>query len=326
MSKTANEKHNISAAHKAERRIKVRNVILLFITALIWGCAFVAQKKGGEDIPFTFNSVRSFIGGLVLIPSIFVLDRLGLTKGKPKSPQERKLLIKGGILCGLALCVASNLQQLGMYYGSEASKASFLTTLYILMVPILGLFLKRKCSFNIWIGVVIALVGMYLLCVKGNITEIEGSDLLLIATAFVFSLHIIIIDHFTPKVDGVRMSCIQLFVAGALTMIPAYFFDISYKVGSVDKWAEILFSGDIWISILYAGIMSSGIAYTLQIIGQNKLNPAVAALIMSFESVFGTVASWIILGERLSFKECMGCVLIFVAVVIAQVRFGSKKK
>lgn len=292
---------------------------------MIWGCAFVAQKKGGENIPFTFNSIRSFVGGIVLIPAIFILDKIGLTRGKPKNAKERKTLIIGGILCGLALCVASNLQQLGMYYGSEASKASFLTTLYILMVPILGLFVKKKCPGNVWVGVVVALVGMYLLCVKENLTDIKGSDLLLIATAFVFSLHIIIIDYFTPKVDGVRMSCIQLFVAGVLTMIPAYFFDIRLMVGSMGEWSQILMSRDIWISILYAGIMSSGVAYTLQIIGQNKLNPAVAALIMSFESVFGTIASWIILGERLSFKECLGCTLIFVAVVIAQLRFKKKK-
>ena len=264
-----------------EKNIKIRNIGLLFVTAFIWGCAFVAQKKGGENVPFTFNAIRSFVGGLVLVPSIFILDKLGMTRGKPKTKQERKTLLLGGLLCGLALCVASNLQQLGMYYGSSASKASFLTTLYILMVPILGLFVRRKCRFNVWIGVALAVVGMYLLCVKESITDIEPSDLILIATAFVFSLHIIIIDHFTPKVDGVR----------------------------------------IWISILYAGIMSSGIAYTLQIIGQNKINPAVAALIMSFESVFGVLASWVILGERLSVKEMIGCALIFAAVIVAQVRF-----
>ena len=306
---------------KKEQKLKIRNINLLLLTALIWGCAFVAQKKGGENVPFTFNAIRSFVGALVLVPSIWVLDRLGLTRGKPKTHKERRTLIRGGIFCGLALFVASNLQQLGMYYGSSASKASFLTTLYIIIVPLLGLFVGRKCRINVWIAVAIAVVGMYLLCVKESITSVEPSDLLLLATAFVFALHILVIDHYTPKVDGVRMSCIQLFVTGVLTSILAYCFDVQFQLGSISAWAGALADRDIWIAILYAGIMSSGIAYTLQIIGQNHINPAIAALIMSFESVFGALASWIILGERLSPKEMVGCGLIFAALLVAQMKW-----
>ena len=310
------------------KKTKIRNSGLLVITAIIWGVAFVAQLSGGEAVgPFTFNAIRSIIGGLTLIPAIMVLDKFKITRGTPKSKEEKKTLVIGGVLCGLFLCLASNVQQVGLFLGKSAGKAGFLTTLYILLVPILGLFLKRKCRWNVWVGVVIAIVGMYLLCFKGSISSLELADGLLILTSLLFSFHILVIDHFTPKVDGVRMSLIQLFVCGLLTIIPSYFYDFNIlNHGDFTKWMTPLGNINSWIPILYAGILSSGVAYTLQIIGQNKINPTVASLIMSLESVVSVIAGWIILGDALSLRELIGCGLIFTAVCIAQLRLNLIKK
>ncbi len=309
------------------KKTKIRNSGLLLITAFIWGIAFVAQLSGGNAVgPFTFNAIRSLLGCVALIPVIFVLDKMGITRGAPKNKEEKKTLIVGGILCGLALCLASNVQQVGLLLGQSAGKAGFLTTLYILTVPILGIFFKRKCRWNVWVGVVIAIVGMYLLCFKGSFSSFKLGDGLLLLTSLLFSFHILIIDYYTPKVDGVRMSIIQLLVCGVITLIPMYFYDINVHFGSFTKWAEPLAKFESWIPILYAGILSSGVAYTLQIIGQNKINPTVASLIMSLESVFSVIAGWVILGDKLSPRELLGCGLIFTAVCIAQLRFSMFKK
>ncbi|MBR2213800.1 MAG: DMT family transporter [Eubacterium sp.] len=309
------------------KKTKIRNSGLLLITAFIWGIAFVAQLSGGNAVgPFTFNAIRSLLGCVALIPVLLVLDKMGVTRGTPKNSQEKKTLIVGGILCGLALCLASNVQQVGLLLGQSAGKAGFLTTLYILLVPILGIFLKRKCRWNVWVGVVIAIVGMYLLCFKGNLSSFKLGDGLLLLTSLLFSFHILIIDYYTPKVDGVRMSIIQLLVCGTVTLIPMYFYDINVHFGSFAKWAEPLTRFESWIPILYAGILSSGVAYTLQIIGQNKINPTVASLIMSLESVFSVIAGWVILGDKLSPRELLGCGLIFTAVCIAQLRLNIKKR
>ena len=309
------------------KKTKIRNSGLLVITAFIWGIAFVAQLTGGNAVgPFTFNAIRSLLGCLALIPVLLVLDKMGVTHGAPKNKKEKKTLIVGGILCGLALCLASNVQQIGLLLGQSAGKAGFLTTLYILIVPILGIFFKRKCRWNVWVGVVIAIVGMYLLCFKGSLSSFKLGDGLLLLTSLLFSFHILIIDYYTPKVDGVRMSIIQLAVCGLVTIIPTYFYDINVLYGSFDKWFEPLTKFDSWIPILYAGILSSGVAYTLQIIGQNKINPTVASLIMSLESVFSVIAGWIILGDKLSPRELLGCGLIFTAICVAQLRFSMFKK
>lgn len=294
-----------------------RNSLLLVLTAFIWGTAFVAQSTGGDAVgPFTFSFLRSIIGGTVLIPSILFLDRLKLTKTSNKEVKSDKNLIKGGILCGIILFVASNLQQVGIYLGCNVGKAGFLTACYILLVPILGLFLKKTCGINVWIGVVLAVIGLYLLCINGSFS-IELRDGLLLLCALTFAVHILVIDHFTVIVDGVRMACIQFFTCGVLSAIPMLLTECK-----PDQVAA-LGSLSTWIAILYAGLLSSGVAYTLQIVGQEDLNPAVASLIMSLESVFSVLAGWVILHQVLSFKEIAGCLLIFAAIILAQL--PSKK-
>lgn len=301
---------------------KRRNSLILALTSFIWGISFVAQSEGGDAIgPYSFNCVRSIIGSLFLIFIISITDRFGITK-KPEDKKAQKTLLTGGVLCGIVLCIATNLQQMGIYLGTSSGKAGFLTACYILLVPILGLFFKKKCGINVWIAVAISLVGLYLLCIDGAF-RLQFSDTLVILCALCFSIHILVIDHFSPMVDGLRMSCIQFMVTGLLTAIPMFMTE--FKSG-VQIWFSAFCTWAAWIPLLYAGIFSCGIAYTLQIIGQKGVNPTIASLIMSLESVFSVLAGWLILHEKLSAKELTGCVLIFGAVILSQLPAGTTMK
>lgn len=305
---------------------KIRNSFLLVLTAFIWGIAFVAQSKGGDAVgPYSFNCIRSLLGGLVLIPVIKILDSLGLSSKKPKTKEEKRTLLKGGICCGIALFLASTTQQVGIYLGSGAGKAGFLTATYILLVPIIGIFIGKKCGWNIWIGVLLALVGLYRLCM-GDGMSLATSDILIIICALLFSFQILFVDKFSPICDGVRLSCIQFFVSGILGCFPTFFIDMKHSISGIRAWAPAFTTLDAWIPILYAGIFSCGVAYTLQIIGQDGLNPTVASLLMSLESVFSVIAGAIILGERMSVRELSGCGLIFVAICLAQIPFEKLKR
>ena len=296
-------------------RKTIRYSFLLVITALIWGVAFAAQSVGGEAVgPYTFNCIRSFIGAAVLIPVIRFREK------KYGKNENKKLLIIGGILCGVVLCIASNLQQLGITAGASVGKAGFLTACYIIFVPIIGVFIGKRCTPNIWIGTALAVIGLYLLCVKGGF-RLVWSDILLILCAVVFSIHILVIDRFGSAADPIKMSCIQFFVCGVLTAFPMLLCDMRPDIGA---WVEPLAAWQSWIPILYAGIFSCGAAYTLQIAAQPKLNPTVASLILSLESVFSALAGWLILGQALSIKEISGCALIFIAIVIAQIPYNKK--
>lgn len=304
--------------------LKIRNSFLLMIAALIWGTAFVAQSEGCDAIgPYAFNCVRSFIGTGALLVVIFVLDKLGLSKKKPQTKEEKKLLLKGGVSCGVVLFVAANLQQVGLYYGTSAGKAGFLTACYILLVPIIGIFLKKKCGWNIWIGVGLTVVGLYLLCMSGSLT-LQFSDGLVLICALFFAIQIMIVDYYSPLVDGVRLSCIQFAVCALLGLIPTVCVDIGFAPNAFWEWIPLLMTWDAWSALLFAGVMSSGVAFTLQIIAQNGLNPTVASLIMSLESVFAVLAGWLILHERMTGREIVGCVLIFGAIVLAQVPMKRK--
>lgn len=327
----------------------LRQSCFLFLTATIWGIAFVAQSVGLDYVgAFTFNAVRSLIGSIVLIPCIVFLNRLksssgtsfSTTRRAARAPLQRhnstaracasktsgkitsdnkhtgsddtKTLLKGGVLCGIILCIASNLQQFALNYTTVA-KAGFITSLYIIIVPILGIFLHKKAGLKIWLAVFIALTGMYLLCSKGDKFTLQRGDLYLLGSAFVFSLHILTIDHFSPKTDGVKLSCIQFFVCSLLSGVGMIIFE-KPNIGSIL---------DAWLPIIYAGILSCGVAYTLQIVGQNGMNPTIASLILSLESVVSLIAGWIILGQKLSAKELGGCALVFAAIILAQVPVKS---
>nr|WP_291233789.1 DMT family transporter [Frisingicoccus sp.] len=290
-----------------------KNTFLLLLTAFIWGVAFVAQSVGMDYVgPLTFNAVRFIIGAIFLIPCIAFLDKLkekenqAAGKNTPAAPQNKKVLITGGICCGIAIAAASTLQQYGIAY-TTVGKAGFITALYIVIVPILGIFLKKKPRLIIWFSVLLALVGLYFLCMTDSLSFSKGDTLVLLC-AFVFSLHIMIIDHFSPMVDGVRMSCIQFAVAGILCGIPALIFEHPTFSSLIAAWAPVL----------YAGILSCGVAYTLQIVAQKNYDPTVASLLLSLESVFSVLAGWVILHQSLSPREIFGCVLVFIAIILVQ--------
>lgn len=292
-------------------KINWKNPVLLLITAMIWGVAFVAQSVGMDYIgPFTFNCVRNIIGGVVLIPCIWFLNKWK-EKDSPKEDKEKmedkKTLLIGGICCGVALCLASNMQQIGIQY-TTVGKAGFITALYIVIVPIIGVFLKKKCGMQVWIGVAVALAGFYLLSVKEGF-KLEAADTYLLGSAVLFSIHILVIDYFSPKTDGVKMSCIQFFVCGILSGVVMLF----RETPSMER----IFAA--WLPILYAGVLSCGVAYTLQIVGQKDFNPTIASLILSLESVFSVLAGWIILKQALTGREIAGCILIFCAIILAQI-------
>lgn len=290
----------------------MRNTLLLFLTAFIWGVAFVAQSVGGEQVGcFTFNGVRSLIGAVVLLPVIAFLDGQKKRELGEKEFQAQKgdfkTLLLGGVCCGVMLCIASNFQQYGISF-TTVGKAGFITALYIIIVPVLGLFMKKKVGAKIWIGVALATAGLYLLCMTSESFSVSKGDLLVLVCAGFFSLHILIIDHFSPKCDGVRLSCIQFFVCGVISMAAAFLFETPNLTA--------ILSG--WLPILYAGVMSCGVAYTLQIIGQKNMDPTVASLILSLESVFSVLAGWGLLNQKLSARELFGCVLMFAAILLAQ--------
>ena len=285
--------------------------LLLILAAFIWGTTFVAQKEGLEQIGnFTFLALRSYLAVVVLAPVSFFIYKNNKKKlgdgdhGENKTFFSKRLML-GGVLCGATVCMASLVQQYGIMFAG-VGKSGFLTTLYILMVPLLGLFLRKKVQPILWVCIVIATVGMYFLCVT-QVGGINIGDILLILCAFLFAVQIMIVDHFVKTLDGVRLSLIQFAVAAVIATVGMFVFekpDLEAIKGA-------------WVSIFYAGVLSSGVAFTLQVVAQKNLNPTVASLIMSLESVFAALAG-AFFGERLSGNEIFGCVLVFIAIILAQ--------
>ena len=291
---------------------KLTNSFLLLLTALIWGVAFLAQSVGMDFVgPFTFNGVRSFIGGLVLVPCIFIINKIRAKSGEAQS-SDKKTVIVGGVICGVLLFAASTLQQFGLLYTSPG-KAGFITALYIILVPFAGLFLGRRAGIKLVFAAIGALIGLYFLCFTGDSFKLELGDLLIFLCAIVFTAHILVIDRYSPKVDGVVMSCIQFFVCAALSLLPMLIFE-EPSFGAIYAAK---------IPILYAGVMSCGVAYTLQIIGQKGVNPTLASLILSLESCFALLGEFVYLkltgaDTFMSAREIVGCAIVFVAIIVAQ--------
>lgn len=283
--------------------------IMLLITAMIWGVAFVAQSKGMEHVgPFTFLSVRSVIGGAVLIPVILIFNALNKRGGEKKAPENKKTLIIGGVSCGTALCAASCFQQAGISMDASAGDAGFITALYILIVPIIRLFFGKRAGLRTWCSVAVALFGFYLLTEKfGGFTK---GSLMVLISAVLFAVHILVIDYFSPKADGVKLSCIQFFTCAAISGVLMLIFE-------QPSWENMW---DARIAILYAGALSSGVGYTLQVVAQKYTKPTSASMIMSLESVFALIAGMLIQPEENPVKliKIAGCVLIFAAIVLVQ--------
>ncbi len=302
---------------------QARNSLLLGFAAIVWGISFVIQQIGGMALgAYTFNGTRMLIGAAAVYIAVLFLDKAGYTH-KPKNKQEDKKLWLTGIACGIFLSVATNLQQVALNTGVAPGKAGFLTAVYILLVPILGLFIGRKCGWNIWIAVGVALVGLYFLCINGEFV-LQFGDLLLLSCALGFSIQILIVDKFGKDVDGLRLSVIEFLVTGVSTMIIAVFTEIIPFDGGFVGWISQFASSKIWLSLLYMGLGSCGIGYTLQIIGQKDLNPTLASLIMSLESVFSVIAGFVFLKTEMTTREIIGCVLMFAAICLAQINFRKK--
>lgn len=287
---------------------KLLNPLLLLCTAFIWGVAFVAQKNGSDSVePFLFTSLRSFLGGVVLLPIIGIMGKKA-PQPTVANPQKKDLFV-GGALCGTALFAATAFQQIGLTEGTNAGKSGFITALYIVLVPLFGIFLKKRVTAKMWLSVAIAAVGLYLLCVdlKSGFS-VQKSDIWVMACAVVFSVHILVIDRFSLRVECIKMSCIQFFVCGILSLISALVFNESFSLAAI---------GEAAIPLLYLGIMSSGVAYTLQIVAQRGTEPTVASMIMSLESVFAVLAG-VMFGEKMSAAEIVGCVVMFAAIILSQ--------
>lgn len=287
--------------------------LLLVLTAFIWGVAFVAQKEGGTAVgDLTFNGVRFLLGGGLLAVCLPLLDKMGLTR-RCDTPAGKRAMWLGGVLCGIALWAASNLQQLGLRTTS-AGKGGFITALYIVLVPIFGLFIKRRTNLFTWISVAMAMVGLYLLCMQGE-SGIDGGDLLVLGCAPIFAIQILLVDKFVSHTDGVRLSCIQFFTVGILNLPLMFIFEQPSLFAMIDGW----------LPILYAGLLSSGVAYTLQVVAQKHTHPTTASVLMSLESVFAVLAGWVLMNEQLSTWELSGCVVMFAAVILAQLPTPKKR-
>ena len=291
----------------------IQGCLILLLTTVIWGCAFVAQSVGMDHIgPFTFQAVRCLLGVLALLPVIFLFD-LKKTDGKNYISRwcDPKLW-KAGILCGIALFVASGAQQVGLI-DTDAGKAGFLTSMYIVIVPFLGLFFRKKLSPATVLGVLVAVAGLYLVSGAGA-TGMAPSDMLMILCAFAFAVQIVLVERLGMDMDGLRLNCVQCLVCSVLSAV-------------VMAFTETPVLGDLIncaLPLAYAGCLSMGVAYSLQIIGQQKVDSVPAAIIMSLESVFAALAGWLLLNERMSPRELIGCALLFTAVILSQI--PTKKK
>lgn len=300
----------------------LRSNIMLIATALIWGTAFVAQDSAGAKFgggTFTITFARFIMGAIVTLPLF-----LFLTKGADKTDKTAynngiKLSLKAGVLSGIALFAAAALQQYGIILGTNSGKAGFITVMYVVLVPICGLLFKRKVGALSWIAVIIAPVGLYLLCLSSGSFDFRTSDLVVLASAFAYTVQILLVDHFCPKCNGVLMSIVQFAVVAVLSGIIMFASEFEY----------FLRIPEIGLELLYLGIMSCGVAYTLQILGQKHTNPTVASLLMSLESVFALLFGSILLSQIPTRRELIGCAIIFTAVILAQLpspKFKPKEK
>ena len=322
------------------KKTEWKSPALLFLTAVVWGVAFVAQSVGMDYVgPFTFNCIRCLIGAVVLVPCIWFLDRWkqrpdGASCGREAAGAQGgasdggHALLAGGICCGLALFVASNLQQIGIQY-TTVGKAGFITALYIVMVPVFGIFLKKRAGIRVWVSVALAVAGLYLLCITDRLALGKG-DILVLLCAVVFAVHILVVDHFSAKTDGVRMSCIQFLVCGLLSGVCML----------ITEHPEMRLILQAWQPILYAGVFSCGVGYTLQIVGQKGVDPTAAALILSLESVVATISGYVAYrvgflktDQTMTARQIAGCAVVFTAVILVQLpwerisqKFREKQK
>lgn len=301
---------------------KILSNIALIVAAIVWGVAFVSQEQAAKHIgTFTVTALRSIVASVALVPLILITSKINSRPVFEKTKADRKLLVKAGVMCGVLLCVASNIQQFGIsVYPQDvniSARSGFITALYVVLVPLCGLFFRKKVGLNVWLSVVVATVGLYLLCGTQGLSGIYWGDIIVLLCALSFSLQILCVDHFIDKVDPVKLATIQFFTCGMLSLV----FMLIVEKPSVESIMLAI------KPILYLGLVSSGVGYTLQIIGQKYSdNPTVASILMSLESVFAALGGYLILHKSLSGVEIVGCVVMFAAIVLAQLDFKKKNK
>jgi len=291
---------------------QIKGTVFLLLAAVLWGASFVFQNEGARVIdPVAFNGLRSLLGSVALLPVIAVITQLNRKKGNYKKPSKEQTitLLKGGLFCGLALCAAGTLQTLGIKQG--AGESGFITTIYIVFVPVLSVFLRKKIPHRVWVAVMMCFVGLYFLC--GSFA-LNVNQIYLLLCAFFFGIHILVIDYYSPRVDGVKLSCLQFLVVGVIDSVLMLFTE-------VPTLAQI---GKCIPELAYMGFVSCSIAYTFQIIGQKYISATIGALLMSLESVFSVLSEWILQDKLLSSTQIFGCLIIFAAVVLVQI--SPKKK
>ena len=294
------------------KKKQITHTLILVLAALIWGFAFVSQSVGAEYVDaFTFLAVRSWLAVVFLIPVIRTLDiireKRGIPTGKPMNRTQRIVYLTGGLLCGTALFLASAAQQIGIA-GTTTAKAGFITALYVVLVPVLSVFLGHAPSRRVWVSVLISIVGLYFLCFGGGVEGLSSGDLMMLLCALLFSVQILLVGRFIQFTDGVRLSQVEMLMEAVIATVCVFLFG--------HPTAENLRAA--LPALLYAGIMSSGVAYTLQIVGQEDLDPSIASLAMCLESVFSALGGWMLLHQKLSGRELFGCVLMFFAIVLCQ--------
>ena len=296
----------------------LKGAVCCLIAALFWGVAFVAQDVSVDLVePFTFTAVRMAMGGATI--ALLLLIRFLASKKKkqieePPKKTNWQILLIGGIVCGCCLTVATVTQQIGLKY-TTAGKSGFITSCYIVLVPIIGLFFKRKCPFFVWISLVLAVTGLYFLCIKGGFSGFGKGDLITLGCSLAFAVHILVIDYFIRRTDGMALACAQCFVCSLVST--AFMLVLEHPV-----WENLL---KAWLPVLYTGVFSAGLAYMFQILGQKNLNPTVASIVMSLESVISVIAAWILLNQTLTVREIIGCIIIFGAIILAQMPQKKKK-
>ncbi|MCR4841807.1 MAG: DMT family transporter [Eubacterium sp.] len=293
----------------------IKHSAMMLLTSFIWGTTFVAQSIASDILsPLAYNATRSVLACIFLGIVIAILDRTPYITKKPADAKERRFIVKGGVICGLLLTAAIFCQQYGLAY-TTAGKSSFITAFYIILVPVFGIFLKKRTTAIVKLSVAIALVGLYLLCITDEFS-INHGDFFMLICAVIFTLQIMAVDYFSPGIDGIRLSFVQFLTVSVVSGVLSLIFE-QPSLGSIVECAG---------PIIYAGIFSSGIAYTLQILAQQGLNPTVAALLMSMESLFGAVSSAIVLGERMTGREILGSALMFAAIILSQLPVGAPKE
>lgn len=300
------------------RNQNLRGTLQLLLAAFIWGSAFVAQSEGMDYVgPLTFLSVRFFVGGIVLIPILLFKRAKNNTDYKTAEKADLKYTLMGGVCCGILLTVASGLQQFGILY-TTVSKAGFITTLYVIMVPLCGLFFGKRIGLGVWLSVFLATAGLYLLCMTEGLTLATG-DFLVFLCAVAYTAQILAVDRFVGKIEPILLSCMQFLTVSIVSAVPAIVFE-QPTLGSILS---------AWLPILYAGVLSSGVAFTLQVVAQRYTEPTIAAITMSFESVFAALSGCLLLSEQLTMRELIGCIIMFCAIILAQLPrewFGFKRK